>query len=115
MEAIVTRDWLTAKVKENPELWIGRALVAIFNNQTAEERQINGTRFKNGVGFSANDGRIGTLSAKYFLKHGTLLEWQLKPWIKLDMNCQPRICKYTKQLNTIANAKLQNKKVLQSH
>lgn len=105
MKIIVTKSWLKAKVEENPSLVIGRALVALFQRQTSEEKNSNGTKFKNGVGFSANDARIGTLAAKYYLKHGTLLEWQLKPWLKI-VNDYPRITKYTKQLNEIANEKL---------
>lgn len=108
MKTLVTKEWLTQKIKENPPLVIGRALVALFHCQTSEERENNGTRYKNGVGFSSNDGRIGALGAKYFLKHGTLLDWQLKAWIKLDKQGFPRITKYTKQLNKIANVKLQN-------
>lgn len=103
---IVTKDWLTEKIKQNPTFWIGHALVAIFKNQEQEERAANTTRLKNGIGFSANDARIGSLSAKYFLKHGTLLDWQLKPWLKQNIDCQPRICKYAKQLNEIAVNKL---------
>lgn len=101
-EKIVTKEWLKGKVIANPSLYIGRALVALFNRQTAEEKQTNDTKFLNGIGFSANDGRIGALGAKYYMKYGTLLEWQLKPWLKLDKKGYPRIVKYAKQLNDIA-------------
>ncbi len=106
---LVTKDWLAQKIASNPPLVIGRALVALFNRQTTEERENNETKFLNGVGFSANDSRIGSIGAKYFLKHGTLLEWQLKAWLKVDKRGYPRIVKYAKQLNHIANAKLQSK------
>lgn len=109
MKTLVTKEWLTQKIKENPPLVIGRALVALFHYQTSEERENNGTKYKNGVGFSSNDGRIGALGAKYFLKHGTLLDWQLKAWIKPDKKGLPRIVKYSGQLNKIAIQKKINK------
>lgn len=109
---LVTKEWLASKIEINAAFIIGRALVAIFRNQTMEERANNETILLNGIGFSANDSRIGSIGAKYFLKHGTLLDWQLKAWIKKDKKGYPRIVKYAKQLNAIANAKLQSKQGL---
>ena len=100
--SIVTKDWLKKKVEENPARTVGRALVAIFRRQVNEEQSSNHTRYKNGAGFSANDARIGSLAAKYYMAHGTLLDWQIKGWVK-DVKGYPRICKYVKQLNEIAN------------
>lgn len=101
----VTKAWLKAKVEEDPERVIGRALVAIFRRQTEEEKGNNRTKNKNGVGFSYNDGRIGSIGAKYFMKHGTLTENLMKGWLKEDKKGYPRICRYSKQLNNIANGK----------
>lgn len=108
LKQIVTRESLKQSIETHPKgpgHVIGRALVAIFRLQTEEEKQENHTKFRNGMGFSANDGRIGALGAKTFMKHGTLEEWQFKPWIKPDKNGYPRIVKYVKQLNWIANEK----------
>ncbi len=113
MEKLVTKPLIKKWVEGNPELVIGRALVAIFKYQTVDERNNNGTKYLNGVGFSANDGRIGSLGAKYFLKYGTLLEWQLKPWLKSDKNGFPRIAKYHEQLNRIAHEKANTKTIEQ--
>lgn len=104
----MTKEYLKSKVEQFPVSYIGRALVILFNRQTMAERANNATKLRNGVGFAACDGRIGALGAKYYLKHGTLLEWQLKPWIK-PVNGYPRICKYLKQLNEHAAIKQQNK------
>lgn len=102
MPPIVTKDWLTNKVEENPTLIIGRALVAIFKRQTSEERDGNLTKYHNGIGFSGQDARLGSIGAKYYLKHGTLTEGLMRGWLKTGRNGLPRITKYTRQLNEIA-------------
>lgn len=84
---------------------VGRALVALFNRQTASEQSNNSTAEYNNIGFSGADGRSGTLTAKYFMKHGKLLDWQIDRWLKPQRNGFARICKYTKQLNEIAQLK----------
>lgn len=106
MSPLVTKEWLTAKIAEKPELIIGRALVAIFNNQTAEEQSSNVTKFNNGVGFTQSDARIGAITAKYYLKHKTLLDWQVRNWCKPNKKGDPRIVKYAGQLDQIAKRKL---------
>lgn len=107
MKTIVTKEWLVARIALNPSLVIGRALVAIFRNQTELEKANNVTRLQNGIGFTGTDGRIGAITAKYFIKHGTLLEWQIKNWLRPNRKGEPRIVKYANQLNQIANEKVQ--------
>jgi hypothetical protein len=105
----VTKDWLTKQIEIAPALVIGRALVAIFKLQTFEEKASNVTKFHNGIGFSANDARLGCIGAKYYLKHGTLTEGLMKGWLKKDKKGLPRITKYANQLNRIAmNNKIPN-------
>ena len=69
---LVTKEWLAAKIAADPSHTIGRALVALFHQQTADEQQQNTTRFRNGAGFSKPDARIGAIAAKTFLKNGKL-------------------------------------------
>ncbi len=108
-QPIVTKDWLTKQIEIAPALVIGRALVAIFKLQTFEEKASNVTKFHNGIGFSANDARLGCIGAKYYLKHGTLTEGLMKGWLKKDKKGLPRITKYANQLNRIAmNNKIPN-------
>ncbi len=99
---IVTKDSLRDMIAADPIKVIGRALVAIFNNQTSEEQSGMFTKFLNGKGFTQGDGRIGALGAKYYLAHGRLEDWQLKIWQTCGKQGYPRICKYAKQLNAIA-------------
>jgi hypothetical protein len=112
MPAIVTRDSLKQMlVTATPERQIqiiGRALVRIFEGQTAAEKAANTTDVDNGIGFSGADAKAGTLTAKYFLKHKTLLQWQVTKWMQHSAEGYPRICKYHKQLNAIAEAKASN-------
>lgn len=105
---IVTKEWLVAKIAANPSHTIGRALVALFNEQTNEEKSDNITKFRNGAGFAKPDARVGAIAAKTFLKNGKLEDWQLRVWMKPNKQNLPRIVKYADQLNEIANRKLLN-------
>ena len=105
-EVIVTRDWITNYIFDQPahkvERMIGRALVGLFKRQTEDEAKCNDTKFVNNVGFSGSDARSGSLTAKYYMKHKRLEEWQVKKWIRLGKNGHPRIARYHRQLNEIA-------------
>ena len=85
--------------------FVGRALVVIFNNQTEEEKHASDVREDNGIGFTGADGHSGCITAKYFLKHGTLLDWQVERWLKQNAKGTPRISKYWRQLNAAAQKK----------
>lgn len=76
---------------------VGRALLVLFNNQTADERALNTTNKDNGIGFTGADARGGSLTAKFYKKHGTLEDWQLEKWLKPN-----RLAKYHNQLNEAA-------------
>ena len=110
--AIVTRESLTQMIETaNPakrQAIIGRALVVIFNNQTEGEKVVNETTQDNGIGFTGADARGGSLSAKYFLKHGRLEDWQIENWMRKSRGGVMRIAKYHAQLNKAAEKK-QNK------
>jgi hypothetical protein len=87
---------------------VGRALKAIFiANQTEDERSANSTNKWNGVGFSGADARSASITAKYYIKHGKLLPWQVDQWTKRQKNGFARLTKYYKQLNLIAIEKAQ--------
>ena len=103
---LVTRDSLQALLERKPVETVGRALVAIFKTgQTDAERSSNTTAVDNGIGFSGADARSASITAKYFIKHGTLQDWQVEQWTKVAKNGYPRLCKYVKQLNDIAERK----------
>lgn len=109
MSTIVSKDSLKDMLMNAPEdkrvRIIGRALVALFDRQTRDEQATNDTKEHNNVGFTGGDARGGSLTAKYFLKHGKLESWQVERWMKVGKSGYPRLCKYHKQLDAIAKAK----------
>lgn len=103
---LVTRESLAAMLaNENPayvQMVIGRALCRLLERQTQSEQSHNTTDEDNGIGFAGADARSGSLTAKYFMKHKKLEDWQVARWVKIGANGFPRLCKYHKQLNEIA-------------
>jgi hypothetical protein len=61
----------------NPK-WVERAIVVLYERQTADEQRSSTTKVSNGMGFAACDARVGTYMAKWILsgKHldGTWLD-----------------------------------------
>lgn len=106
---LVTRESLRAMIIDQPhdkvQHVIGRALVALFNRQTESERQSDGTTDANSIGFAGADAKGGSLTAKSYLARKMLVEWQVEKWTRLSSNGFPRICKYHRQLNEIAEEK----------
>lgn len=110
MKKIVTKESLAKLLETSDERKaqiVGRALVVLFNRQVEDEKVSNDTRHLNMRGFAPCDARSGTLTAKYFLKHRSLLDWQIERWLAPTPQGYPRIAKYTRQLNEAANEKLQ--------
>lgn len=109
MKRIVTKESLVALLA-NPDkraAVIGRALVALLARQVHDEQAGADTKYHNGVGFVPCDAYSGTLTAKYFNKHGTLADWQIEKWMKPSGKTgHPRLVKYSRQLNEIANERL---------
>lgn len=105
----ITKESLIKMLKdERPgfrEAVIGRALVAIFKFQTESEQAVNETRLNNMVGFTGADAYSGSLTAKYYLKHKSLLPWQVDLWMKPNVRGVPRIAKYWKQLDRVSKEK----------
>ncbi len=104
--ALVTRDSIQVMLDSDNKLLvaavIGRGLWAIFQRQTEDEKVTNNTNKYNNVGFTGADAFGGSLTAKFWWKHGRLLDWQVAKWTKKGKNGYARLCKYHKQLNEIA-------------
>ena len=103
-EDIVTRESFMSMLiasRERQKKVVGRALVALMKRQTEDEKSSLQTKHENARGFSASDAKSGTLCARYFLKHGTLQDWQFANWMREEKSL-PRIAKYVRQLNEIA-------------
>ena len=111
--AIVTRESLRTML-QNPnrayvEKVVGRALVRLFERQTEAEKVSNDTNVDNGIGFAGCDAKSGSLTAKYYLKHHQLQDWQLERWLKVESTGFPKLCKYHRQLNEVALVAQQGK------
>lgn len=108
--ALVTKDSLKKMLEHsNPkyvELVVARALVGIFERQTASEQHNNAVTENNGIGFAGCDAHSGSLTAKYWLKHKRLEPWQIQAWLRTGESGYPRLCRYVRQLNEIAKEKI---------
>ena len=107
--AIVTRDSIKTML-ENPnrayrQAVIGRALIVLLKNQTADEQVSNETKEDNGIGFTGADARAGSLTAKFWIKHQRLEDWMIDNWCRVGKSGFPRLAKYHRQLNAVAKAK----------
>jgi hypothetical protein len=107
--AQVTKDSLQAMVNNSNAAYvqavIGRALWAIFQRQTADEQETLSTNNHNNIGFTGADARSGSLTAKYWKKHGVLADWMIEKWQKPNSKGYSRLSKYHRQLNEIAGEK----------
>lgn len=84
---------------------IGRALVHLFNRQTDDEKDVNSTKYHNNRGFTGADAFRGTVTAKYYLKHHKLLDWQIDYWRARNKRGTMRLGKYYAQILEEANKK----------
>ena len=107
---IVTKASLTSMIRtaaseEQLARIIGRACLALFKRQTEAERADNNVKVQNNRGFMPQDAKKGSITAKYFIKHGTLMDWQVRQWTNVNEKGEMRIVKYWRQLNEEAVAR----------
>ena len=100
----VTKVWLANKLANDltREKVIGRALLAIYKNQTYEEQSQTITKVNNNIGFCKLDARVGSIGARMYQAHSKLDQWLIDIWMRPAKDGLPRICKYANQLNEIA-------------
>lgn len=87
-----------------------RAIIAIYEKQTADEQYAKSTRDVNRVGFSGPDVSRGSFHAEYLIKFPDwsspyVKEKILPHWKEISKNNKMRIMKYAKQLANIATNK----------
>ena len=117
---IVTQESLHTLVSRGDDVAmhaIGRALIHLFNRQTEHERQVNTVNVHNTIGFTPADGKSGCISAKFYLKHRRLEDWQVERWSKPNAKGVARIAKYHRQLNEEAEkrGKAPKSHILETH
>lgn len=101
MEAqkVWTEETITALLNSNDRA-VEKAILAIYNRQTEDEKSAQTTRHSNNVGFSGADASTGTYYAQW-IKRGNHLTGK-----HLD-RARKMAVKYRKQLLTIAQNKAQ--------
>jgi len=93
------KKWTKEEIRENIEWsdkWLYRAMKAIYDRQTQEEKSIEATVKANGVGFTGADARIMTYLTKWVIDKGALNE----KWKEV---ARKKMLKYSGQLARIAN------------
>ena len=85
---------------------VGRACLALFRRQTEAEKADNDAKMVNNRGFTKGDAREGCLTAKSFIKNGTLQDWQVEQWLSKNVKGVMRIVKYWAQLDEEAQSKM---------
>lgn len=94
----ITESEIVAKLSSN-NIWVERAIVALFKRQTEDEKNMGATVHLNSVGFNACDANVGSYMAKYVMSGRNLSGKWLEKARKMAI-------KYRKQLQAIANEKL---------
>lgn len=77
---------------------VGRALLRLLANQTADEQIIQGVKYRNNKGFRPCHARMGTSMATFFRDRGYLSPKQVAYWRVRDKNGNMRIGIYAGQL-----------------
>lgn len=86
---------------------VGRALLSLLQEQTAEEQINSETIFQNGRGFSSSDARVMTSMASFYASKGFLSPRQIK-WLRggRSQRFPSRIGKYAGQLAKKVNRRV---------
>ena len=93
------RSQINLMLQRNPRA-VERAMVVLYNRQTADEQRSQDTRHQNGIGFSAYAARSGTYYANWVNKGRRLTGSHLEKARKIAL-------KHSRQLVDEANAKAQ--------
>lgn len=92
------------KLLETNDKAVARALVVLYERQTADEKVTQGTRHDNGLGFRPCHARMGTSMAEFYLRNGYLSPKQIAYWRKRGKEGM-RISIYWRQLLDAAHKK----------
>lgn len=93
------RVWTSDEIKnlvQTNDIVLVRALIQLYDCQTAEEKSSCETTEHNGMGFNGVDAPILSSFAEFYIKRGFLSEKQM-------ILARKKLVKYTKQLTLLAN------------
>lgn len=104
---MTTKIWTLEEIKnllQTNDKFVMRSVVKIFEKQTEDEKEHDGTSHNNGIGYNGTDAFIMSRFAKFYIDKGYLSVKQL------DI-AKKKIQKYAKQLTKIANEKATTMKI----
>lgn len=93
-----TKKDRTAHIREmlaTDARWALKALVRIYDNQTADEKSSEDTKHDNGIGFTGSDAHLLTSYAKQYNARGSLSPKQMTYVFK-------KMPKYARQLERVS-------------
>lgn len=96
------RTWSIDEIKnllQTNDQFVMRSVVKIYEKQTEDEKEHDGTSHNNGIGYNGTDAFIMSRFAKFYIERGYLSVKQL------DI-AKKKIQKYAKQLTKIANREI---------
>ena len=94
------KTWTIEEIREllkESDQAVARAILAIYNRQTEDEKIVKETSASNGIGYNGVDANFMSSLAQFYQSKGFLSSGQLKYGRK-------KIMKYAGQLTEIANA-----------
>jgi hypothetical protein len=105
------KTWTKEEIRTNlidHDNWVYRGVVALYERQTDEEKEIGDTKVHNNVGFNGRDAQIMTSFARQIIDwNGIEFRKHPTPLSKKQLHiARKRILKYSGQLAKIANGEL---------
>lgn len=104
----LTADMIREKLLTD-DRWLARALVALNERQTWDERRDETTRYHNEQGFRPMHAKRGTSMARFYQQRGYLTPRQTAFWRTATASGKTRIEIYATQLLKIAKEKSKDK------
>lgn len=98
---VYEKEFIREKLETN-DVWLYRGILAIYDRQTQDEKRINDTVDRNGVGFNAFDADIMSSFAKVLMEKRDL-GYPLSLSVKQKSIARRVMKKYAGQLARIAN------------
>jgi hypothetical protein len=100
----LTKDTINCLLLRNDRA-VYRALIVLFERQTADEQRSENTLHDNGIGFTGADAEFMSSLAKQVIERGSLSPRQLAAMRKLNKHGYCPLAKYWGQLKSAAEAK----------
>jgi hypothetical protein len=100
----VTADTIREKLLTD-DRWLARALVALNERQTADERREETVKYRNDRGFRPAHAKRGTGMAQFYLRTGFLTPRQIAWWRARTESGKTRIEIYASQLAKVVEEK----------